>query len=342
MTWTAPVQTDDRGWWAITDAGTAGTVRRAAVALADELALDEARQSELAIIAAEMVSNLHRHADDGAVHLRSVRHGGDAGVQLIGIDSGPGMLDVAASTRDGHTTAGSLGIGLGAIDRLATVTDTYSQPGTGTVLAATVWSAQAAPPPSSVAALTRPIAGEELCGDGYATRLRSGRLQVMLCDGLGHGPLANVTSTALVSAFRDAPDAGPARVLEYLHGVANQTRGAVASVIEVDASATTVRCASLGNIAGWIVSDGGRRGLTAQPGYLGDRNRRTIREHDYPLGEDSVIVAHTDGLTDRWDLSAHPGLLTRDALVIACMMMRDAGVRRDDAGVLVVQPSSRP
>jgi anti-sigma regulatory factor (Ser/Thr protein kinase) len=311
------------------------------VALAEELALDESKQNELAIIAAEMVSNLHRHADDGAVHLRSVRHEGDAGVQIVGIDSGPGMLDVAVSTRDGHTTAGSLGIGLGAIDRLATVTDTYSQPGTGTVLAATVWSAQA-PPPSGVAAITRPIAGEELCGDGYATRLRAGRLQVMLCDGLGHGPLANVTTMALVAAFREAPDAGPARVLEYLHGVANQTRGAVASVIEVDAGATNLSCASLGNIAGWIVSGRGRRGLTAQPGYLGDRTRRTIREYDYPLDESSVIVAHTDGLTDRWDLGVHPGLLTRDALVIACMMMRDAGVRRDDAGVLVIQPSDRP
>ena len=41
--------------------------------------------------------------------------------------------------RDGHSTSGTLGIGLGAIRRLADFCDLYSVPGHGTVLVARFW-----------------------------------------------------------------------------------------------------------------------------------------------------------------------------------------------------------
>ena len=49
------------------------------------------------------------------------------------------------------------------------------------------------------------------------------------------------------------------------------------------------------------------------------------------------VVLHTDGVTDRWDLAAYPGLVTHQPVVVAATLLRDAGVRRDDAGVLVVK-----
>ena len=317
------------------------TVRRGATAIAEQLGLSERRIADLAIVATELGSNLHKHADDGVVHVRIVRGDKRAGVQLIGIDSGPGMADVDASTRDGHSTAGTLGIGLGAITRLASELDIYSQPGRGTVLAATIWDGPA-PVAATVAGMTRAIAGETLSGDGYATRLHDGRLQALLTDGLGHGPLAQLTSTALGQAFRDTSASRPAAILDHLQRSASGTRGAVACVVDIDPVTSTVRSASLGNIAGWIVGAHQRRGIAAQPGFVGDRARRTIREYDYPYDDESVVVLHTDGLTDRWDLADQPGLIMRNPLVIAATLMRDAAVRRDDAGVLVIRPTVRP
>ena len=122
-----------------------------------------------------------------------------------------------------------------------------------------------------------------------------------------------------------------------MHRAVAHTRGAVGAVIELDRVAGVLSCASVGNIAGWIVGHQRRRGLAAQPGFLGDRQRRTIREYTAPVDAEDIVVLHTDGLTDRWDLAGYPGLLARDPLTIAATLLRDAGLRRDDAGVLVAR-----
>jgi Stage II sporulation protein E (SpoIIE) len=168
-----------------------------------------------------------------------------------------------------------------------------------------------------------------------------GRRQALLCDGLGHGTLAAAASQAVVAAFREAPAVGPGDVLGHVHRAVAHSRGAVAAVIEVDA-AGRVSCASVGNISGWLVGPAGRRGIPAQPGIVGDRQRRAIREYTYPIDADSVVVLHTDGVTDRWDAGDYPGLLRRGPLVVAATLLRDAAIRRDDAGILVARTTAEP
>jgi hypothetical protein len=45
----------------------------------------------------------------------------------------------------------------------------------------------------------------------------------------------------------------------------------------------------------------------------------------------------SDGLGTHWDLSAYPGLRTRDASIIAGVLYRDFSRRRDDVTVVVVK-----
>ena len=54
--------------------------------------------------------------------------------ELLAIDQGPGMRDVDACMRDGHSTAGTAGCGLGAVLRLSGTFDLFSAPGQGTVV----------------------------------------------------------------------------------------------------------------------------------------------------------------------------------------------------------------
>ena len=72
------------------------------------------------------------------------------------------------------------------------------------------------------------------------------------------------------------------------------------------------------------------------PGIAGHQ-RRAVREFSYPLGGNDLVVLHSDGVSDRWRLTDYPGLATRTPLVIAVTLLRDAGARRDDAGVLVAR-----
>jgi anti-sigma regulatory factor (Ser/Thr protein kinase) len=323
---------EDTGWFPVTDAGSVGVVRRAAENLGRALNLSAERVGELALVSAELTTNLHKYAVDAVVHLRRVRYGEARGVEVLAIDSGPGMADLELSTRDGHSTSGSLGIGLGAVQRQATRVDGYTRPGRGTVLAASVWSEP--PPPSAAEGLVRPIAGETVSGDAYAVRDSAGRLQAMLCDGLGHGPLAALAAEHASTAFGTAPDGGPRLVLEHLHRRLARTRGAVAAVVEVIGD--TVHFAGLGNISAWVTDGGRRKAMTSMPGIVGNQ-RPEIKEFEYRLPPGAVIVMHTDGLTHRWDLTPYPGLLNRQPLLVAATLLRDAGRRHDDAGILVAR-----
>ncbi len=326
---------DGGTWFRVEAAGTASAVRRAAERLAAELAMPERRIADLAIVAAEAAGNLVKHADAGVVLVRPVRAGGEAGVELVAVDAGPGMADVDHALGDGHSTAGTLGIGLGSILRQADWADLHSVPGKGTVLVAQVWPGPP-PPPAWAAGLVRPMTGEPVCGDAYAVREIDGRRQVMVCDGLGHGRLAEAAAQAAVRGFGTAPAAPPAAVVEVLHRLLGRTRGAALAVAELDAGARVLRYAGLGNISGTILSADGRRGLVSLPGIAGHQ-RRQIREYEYPLAPDAVLLMHSDGVVDRWSPADYPGLLARSPQVVAATVLRDAGTRRDDAGVLVAR-----
>ncbi len=325
-------------WFRVEVAGTAAAVRRATERLATELGMPEARIADLSIVVTEIASNLVKHADEGMLLVRAVRVPDRAGVEILALDRGPGMADITRSVSDGHSTAGTLGIGLGAIVRKSSWSDLHSVPGRGTVMALQIWSGET-PPQAWGAGLTRPLTGEPVSGDGFAVREAEGRRQMLVCDGLGHGPLAYAATQEAVRAFASAPAAPPAVVVEELHRKLSHTRGAALAVAELDPGAGLVRYAGLGNIAGTVLgADASRRGMVSLPGIAGHQ-RRQIREYDYPLAPGGIVLMHSDGVVDRWNPADYPGLLTRSPQVIAATVLRDAGTRRDDAGVLVARVS---
>ncbi len=327
---------DEGVWFRVEAAATASSARRTADRLAVQLALPERRAADLSIVVAEAAGNLVKHADEGVLLIRPVRTYERAGVELIAIDRGPGMADVARSVGDGHSTAGTLGVGLGSIVRQSSWHDLHSTPGRGTVLVAQVWPGDP-PPPAWAAGITRPLTGESVSGDAFASRDAGGRRQVMMCDGLGHGGPAAAAAHEAVRVFADAPAVPPEAVLEVLHRKLNHTRGAALAVAELDAEAGVVRYAGLGNISGTVITPPGtRRGMVSLPGIAGHQ-RRQVRQYEYPLDRDAVVLMHSDGVVDRWNPADYPGLLRRSPAVIAATVLRDAGTRRDDAGVLVAR-----
>ncbi|MEV4517992.1 SpoIIE family protein phosphatase [Dactylosporangium sp. NPDC049525] len=327
---------EELGWIPVDEAGAAGVARRVAVDCARRLGFSDERAGEVAIVAAELASNLHRHADVGSLSVRCLRAGASGGVELVAVDSGPGMADLVFSGADGTSTAGTLGIGLGAVRRLSSHSGGYSLPGRGTVLTAQLWAGRDRVETPVVAGLSRPITGETVCGDRWAARERDGALLLLVADGLGHGALAAAAANAVVDAFLASGLDAPAAIVEHLHRVVSHTRGAAVSVVRVEGDA--VRFAGLGNVAGVIASpDGERRSMVSMPGIVGHQSRG-MREFGYELPPEAVVVLHSDGVSDRWNLRDYPGLSRQDPLLIAGTLLRDAGVRRDDACVAVVRP----
>ena len=325
---------DEMRWIRVDNASAVGACRNAASGMAARLRFPPARADQIAVAVTEAASNLHKHASDGAMLVRVCRDAPVLGIEMATLDTGPGLADVGAAMRDGHSTAGSLGIGLGAIRRMADTFDVYSAQGRGTAVVARFWP-DPQPLRAECAGLIRPIAGENACGDAFAAVRAGHALTGVLCDGLGHGPLAARAAGEAVRAVLEEPGSAPDILLRRVHQRLSATRGGAVGVVQVTGS--VVRFAGLGNVAGWIVADGGRSGLVSVPGIAGHQ-ARSIRVFEYPLPAGAAVVLHTDGLSSRWDIRALSGLELRDPLVIASVLLAEAGVHRDDAGILVLKP----
>jgi serine phosphatase RsbU (regulator of sigma subunit) len=215
-----------------------------------------------------------------------------------------------------------------------------SRPGMGTVVVArfTVSASREPEWGTEIAAgVTRPFNGEEVCGDAYAVCQAPGRLVLMMCDGSGHGPLAALASDAAVRVFREQPSSPPEEIIARVHTALRGTRGGAVAVADINLVARTVRFAGVGNIAAAVLADGRKQGMISVPGVAGYQ-ARTIRAFDYALPDRAVVVLHSDGLTERWTADHGSDLVADAPVLIATTLLREAGVRNDDACVLVGKP----
>src|SRR5205807_10537352 len=136
------------------------------------------------------------------------------------------------------------------------------------------------------AGLIRPITGETECGDAYGAVEADGAITAMLCDGLGHGPLAAAAAAAGVAAMLDDPAGEPAALLARVHRRMNGTRGGAAGIVRI--SGQQARFAGLGNVAASIVSGGKRKSMASVPGIAGHQ-ARVIRQFEYDAPPGSAV-----------------------------------------------------
>jgi anti-sigma regulatory factor (Ser/Thr protein kinase) len=329
----------------ITEVSQVGEARRIATARAIQLGFSESERGKVALVVTEAANNLVRHAGGGLLLLRSLRRDDVWGLEVMTLDKGPGMRNVAQCLQDGYSTAGTAGNGLGAIARLSCRFDLYSTPGSGTALLAQLWSQPVRdlrPAEVEIGAVCVPLAGEPVCGDAWAVHQRSGRTRIMLVDGLGHGlPAADAARAALQSFEKDG-DRGPQTIVQQTHLALQGTRGAVVAVAEIHPERGQLRFAGVGNIAGSLITVADSHGLVSYNGTVGHQVRK-IQEFEYPWSPASLLVLHSDGLETKWRLALYPGLTTRDPGLIAGILYRDFSRERDDVTVLVArQAGNKP
>lgn len=319
-----------------------GEARRAVARLGEAAALNEVDMGRLAIIATELGTNLVRHAQHGELCLQPISSAAGTAIEILSIDSGPGIANIEHALTDGYSTAGTAGNGLGAIKRLSDEFEIYSQLQRGTVVMSRVsGSGQKSPVDRSIVwgAMAKPAPHETLNGDTWRIFHADGQFALMVADGLGHGPFAAEAAEKVAEIFERNPRATASVFLQTAHQAASGTRGAAVAIACLNAAGQVWRYAGVGNISGTLCSDNRTRGMCSHNGTIGVQVRK-IQEFEYPHIDHELLIMHSDGLKTRWAFDEYPGLTTKHPALIAAVLYRDFERGRDDLTVVVVRLSS--
>lgn len=321
---------------AVDDASQVGEARRSASAFALALGYDDAFVGRLALVVTEMATNLTRHGRGGVLLLRML--GDHGGLEVLSVDRGPGMADPARCVADGFSTGGTAGKGLGAIRRIASSFDLWSQPGSGTVLQARLLGGRQAlddrAPELGVVSVAAP--GERLRGDAWVAEGDGGVLRVCVADGLGHGPAAYEAASRGVAEFRSHPRDTPIEAVQRMHLALRSTRGAAVAVAHLEPAARVVRFVGVGNIAAMVIGRDRSHSLMSHNGTVGHELRR-VQEIVVPWMPGALLLMHSDGLQTRWRIDQYPGALDHHPAILAALLYRDFTRGRDDVTVVALR-----
>lgn len=312
-------------------------------ALARRLGFSPARIEVMETVLAEMLSNQVKYAaGTGQVQVWEQR-GTDGGaiVDLFALDYGPGIPDLGRAREDGRSSGGTLGKGLGAIERLADASGIYSLvAGVGRWHGVAIWArfvqgGGAGRAPTAHGLYLRALDDDRYCGDGLWLRQSGDALIWLHMDGLGHG--------------REAAEAvhGRDRLLDRLAGRdctealadlddgLRRSRGAVAILGRMSLSSRSVELCGVGDMLAWRVGGERRQGLRFSPGVLGREHRR-IEPQRFVLDEAELFLSCSDGIRGRWRPADYPGLWRQPPQLIAYFLGTLEGRGNDDRSLLVI------
>jgi len=309
--------------------------------LAQRVGFSETEAGQLALIVTECGTNIIKHTPHGGqVAIRSLTEGNMLGVEVIALDKGPGIANIGEALRDGFSTVGSAGTGLGAIRRLSTVFDLWSRPDAGTALLAQLWRKTPSPELSAgflqIGVICVPKLGEEQPGDSWSVLQNQMHCRILVVDGLGHGVGAADAARAALNTFTAHPTLAPDALVHATHQALKHTRGAVMAIADIDNLKREVRFVGVGNIDSAIYLPESARHMVSHNGTVGFEIGPT-QEFVYDWSEEGVLIMNSDGCTSQLSLKPYIGLSAKHPTLIASVLYRDFNRGNDDVIVLVAK-----
>jgi len=302
---------------------------------------DKKRVGELDIVLAEMTSNLHKYANNGEMLAGVFQEDEATYIELICIDSGPGMTDMVRMTTDGYSSGKTMGHGLGSIKRLSDYAEIFSQPNWGTIVLSRIYKTPPPPRPGRTGLLVKTVVvakpGEQLSGDGYCMKTTRGITKLLVADGLGHGAEANLAINEAAKIFRRCPEDSPVNILREINRDVRKTRGLVATVVSFDLKNKNIRIAGIGNIASRFSSPTLSKNCLAYNGIVGHNIPNTMNDQLIDPKIYNQLVLCSDGIRSRWDNSRIPGILRSDLSIQAAAIYKDYARKTDDMSVIIAK-----
>ncbi|TNC99584.1 MAG: hypothetical protein FD121_80 [Gallionellaceae bacterium] len=316
-------------------------LRSKLVAITRRLGVDTLKQENMLLVASELVSNNVKHAGGrGLVQLW--KQPGNV-LDLLSLDFGPGIANLAVAEEDGYSTASTLGKGLGAIRRLSDESYIYTQQArtgqskrwTGTVILARFYLKRENKEVKSgfkFGLFSRSLSDERYNGDRIYLQRAGKMLRWLHLDGLGHGEEAQAATADLAAHLINYES--PETILALVDRQLVNTRGAVAITGEIDLAKCNLRISGVGDMSAHIYDHEQIQHVAFAPGILGREHRSaTVLQSDF--GKKCVIVTASDGIRRNWDTANFAGLFNQHPQLIAYTLGNIMGRISDDQSVCV-------
>jgi anti-sigma regulatory factor (Ser/Thr protein kinase) len=309
-------------------------------AIAKRLNIPDLRREDILLVAAELATNNIKHA--GGRGMIQVWQQPGPVLDIVSLDYGPGISDIAQAEQDGFSTANTFGKGLGAIRRLSDESYFYSQPkGSGPV---TKWSGtvflarfhlgsdRTGSLGDGIGLFSRSLSDTRYNGDRIYLQKAEGRLRWLHLDGLGHGEEAQGATANLAAHVSHLDDIES--ILDAVDRQLVPTRGAVAAVCEIDTANHDLQMIGVGDMHARVCEKDEMQHIVFAPGILG-REHRATSPFRLRLGKRSVVVTASDGIRRNWDAGNFAGLFNQHPQLIAYTLGNIMGRVSDDQSICV-------
>ncbi len=316
-------------------------IRRIAKEMAHDIGFDEREREEISLVVSELASNIVKHAQRGSVTLTPVCNKQREGLMIEAEDDGEGFNEYVAM-QDGVSTSGTLGMGLGAVNRLMDEFDIVAREDcAGTRIVCKRWlhdnSNHGQQCPFEFGVFSRPKPNEMANGDSFIIKHIRGATLVGVIDGVGHGELASHAANAArqyVDRHCELP------LLDIFRGVdraCSATRGVVMALAVFDWTQNTFRFASVGNIEVKVFNDNREKSkFIVRRGIIGKHAPQPmITENKWHSGD--MLALHSDGISSHWHWHDFAHYASHPAQVMAEQIYNATQKDHDDATIVIVK-----
>lgn len=293
------------------------------------------------IVVSEISSNMIKYVGSGELLYRVVISVTGPTFEIVCIDKGQGIKDIPHAMKDGNSTKGTLGGGLGSMERLSTLFQIFSIPVWGTVIYSRFgpvpMDASKSGSNVEIRVLCVPKPPEEVCGDGYAVVQDNACTKILFGDGLGHGRGAADAINTARDLFYKSGETDPVQILRELHEGVRRTRGLVATVACINKKTAEWNICGIGNINTRLYTGIEYRNYMAYNGTVGLNIPNSMKATVIPFERNQHLVMCSDGITTRWQLNRYPYIFKYDPFVVAGIIYKDFARGSDDASVLIAK-----
>lgn len=333
-----------------------GQARRNIAEKNKEIGFSSTEIVEISIVVNELCTNLIKHQSvEGKLIFKQIESNGRIGIEIISEDKGPGIINVDEVIKDGISTKGTMGGGLGAIKRLMDNFELYSRTnnnlgkqiryghlleknGIGTIVITQKWlknSLDIGKKEVKISVMSRPYMGCKVNGDVYYIKESNNKVILALIDGLGHGIEANKAAQRAKELLEENNYKPMKELLYSIDNGMKHTRGAVIGVCIINKDSKSFEYGSIGNVQLRYIFNNKTRKFIATHGTLGVsfNTKVNVQQSSYENG--GIIVMNTDGISNKWEYAEYSSIPKQNPAVLSNMISRDFAKDNDDATVLV-------